>query len=111
MNIQERLQIFFQRLEAAPPAASADEAMALVCGLIERVEDEFCPVPREEPPPGLRFTGRMYPPQADRIWRLKSGEVYAETRRHLIRCFSDGGIRIDDADKNSIALTKPGKQK
>ena len=66
MNIQERLQIFFRRLEAAPPADSAGEAMALVCQLIEQVEDEFCPMPRENPPP-LVFSGRMYAPQADRI--------------------------------------------
>ena len=60
MNIQERLAIFFRRLEATPPATNAEDAMNLVCRLIEEVEDEFCPLPRENPPPGLRFTGRVH---------------------------------------------------
>ena len=65
MNIQERLAIFYRRLEASPPAGSADEALNLVCRLIEEVEDELCPLPREEPPP-KHFTGRMYAPKKDR---------------------------------------------
>ena len=111
MNIQQRLEVFFQRLKDAPPVANAEEAMRLVCRLIEEVEDEFCPLPRENPPPGLRFTGRMYAPQTDRIWPLKSGGLSAETRRHLIYCFPDGRIEIKDADTKTPALTKRGKQK
>jgi hypothetical protein len=110
MNIQERLEIFFQRLKAAPPANSAEEAMALVCRLIEEVEDEFCPIPRENPPPRLRFTGRMYAPQVDRITRLKNRTLVAETRRHLIYCFANGGIRIDDANEDTAVLIKDGKK-
>lgn len=111
MNLQTRLAIFFERLDAAPAAASAPEAMALVCRLIEAVEDEHCPLPRETPPPSLVFTGRMYAPQADRIRRSPSGTLVAETRRHLIRCFPDGKIEIEDADTKTVALTKRGKTK
>ena len=113
MNIQERLQIFFQRLEAAPPAASADEAMALVCQLIEQVEDEFCPVPREEPPP-LTFTGRMYAPRPDRMRRLKpTGQLVADTRHHRIYCQPNGEISIVRMSRFTVATAfhKKGKQK
>ncbi|HXC34948.1 MAG TPA: hypothetical protein VNV43_03685 [Candidatus Acidoferrales bacterium] len=109
MDIQGRLRIFFERLKAAPPASSADEAIALVCRLIEEVEDEFCPLPRESPPPNLRFTGRMYAPQSDRIFRLDDGSILAETRRHLIFCGRNGDIQIENADEESIVLTKAGK--
>jgi len=111
MNIQERLAIFFRRLEAAPPAASAEEAMNLVCRLIEEVEDEFCPLPRENPPPHLRFTGRMYAPGKDRIFPMQGGGLAAEARRHLILCYPNGGIRIEDGDTGNLVLLKSGKEK
>jgi len=41
MELHERLRIFFERLRAAPPARDAEEAMALVCSVLEKVEDEF----------------------------------------------------------------------
>jgi hypothetical protein len=111
MNIQERLEIFFQRLKAAPPANTAEEAMALVCRLIEEVEDEFCPLPRETPPPQLRFTGRMYAPQADRIRRLEGGQLVAATRRHRIYCQPGGAILIRVVHNNDIVLTKEGAKR
>jgi hypothetical protein len=110
MDIRERLEIFFQRLKAAPPANTAEEAMALVCRLIEEVEDELCPLPRETPPPRFRFTGRMYAPQPDRIIKLENGAFVAETRRHLVFCFADGKIRIADADEGTTVLIKDGKK-
>lgn len=109
MDIQGRLRIFFDRLTAAPPTSSANEALALVCRLIEEVEDEFCPIPRENPPPYLRFTGRMYAPQSDRIFRLDDGSILAETRRHMIYCGRNGDIQIENADEESIVFKKPGK--
>lgn len=111
MDIHHRLAEFFKRLEAAPPASNAEEALALVCRIIEEVEDEFCSLPRENPPPTLRFTGRMYAPQKDRIFPLEGGGLVAETRGHLIFCEPNGGIRIDDADDGTIALMKNGRKR
>jgi len=51
MEIHRRLEIFLERWRTAPACHTAEEALALVCGLIEEVEDEFSPGPREEPPP------------------------------------------------------------
>ena len=110
MNIQGRLQIFFARLEAAPPAANAEEAMALVCRLIEQVEDEFCPVPRENPPP-LDFSGRMYAPQNDFMRRLPSGQLVASTRHHRIHCQPDGAIKIVHMPTRDPVLMKLGARK
>jgi hypothetical protein len=111
MNIQERLAVFFQRLEAAPPASSAEEAMALVCHLIEEVEEEFCPLPRENPPPMLRFTGRMYAPQKDRIRRLEGGILMAAARRHRIFCEPNGAVVIRDVHDDAIVLKKDGSKR
>jgi hypothetical protein len=108
MDLQQRLAEFFQRLVAAPPAATADEAMALVCRLIEAVEDELCPFPRTEPPP-LDFTGRMYAPQADRMTRQPDGSLTASTRRHRIICGRDGAITIVHMADKSVVFTKPGR--
>lgn len=83
MNIQQRLDLFLRRLEEAPPAANADEAMSLVCRLIEEVEDELCPLPRQNPAPA-DFTGRMYAPQEDMIKPGLRGGLVATTRRHVI---------------------------
>ena len=55
MDIPQRLAEFFHRLQAAPAAASAEEALALVCRLIEEVENEFCPLPREQQPPSAQL--------------------------------------------------------
>lgn len=109
MDIHQRLSEFFRRLTAAPPAATADEAIALVCRLIEEVEDEHCPVPRTEPPP-LAFTGRMYAPREDYIHRLPDGSLTASTRRHRILCRWDGAITVVHMTDKSVVFTKPGRQ-
>ena len=108
MDIQQRLAEFFRRLDAAPPVASAGEALALVCRLIEDVEDELCPVPRIEPPP-LGFTGRMYAPREDHIQRQPDGALAASTRRHRILCQADGAITVIHMTDKSVVFTKPAR--
>ena|SRR5687767_8688835 len=108
MDIQERLAEFFRRLAAAPPAANAEQALALVCRLIEQIEDELCPVPRQYPAP-RRFTGRMYPPKEDRIQRFADGRIIAETRHHLIHCRADGSISIIHVPTETRVLYKKGR--
>jgi len=107
MDIHERLAEFFRRIESAPAAASADEAMRLVCHLIEQVEDEFCQVPRENPPP-IKFSGRMYAPKRDRMRRLPKGQLVADARHHRIYCQSDGGISIVHMPSRKPVMTKNG---
>jgi hypothetical protein len=107
MDIHERLQVFFQKLADAPPAASAEEALALVCQTIEAVEDEFCSVPRETPAP-LHFTGRMYAPQADHIRIQPCGALVADTRGHRVYCQPDGALSIVALPKRRTVFEKPG---
>lgn len=109
MNIQERLGIFCERLQAAAPAANAQDALALVCRLIEEVEDELCPLPRQESGP-LDFTGRMYPPKSDRVRPGPDGGLVATTRRHRIHCFVDGGITVIHMQTRRIEVTTKGKE-
>jgi hypothetical protein len=108
MDIQQRLAEFFRRLQAAPPVANAGEAMQLVCRLVEEVEDELCPLPREAPPP-IRPTGRMYAPQRDHIDPTPGGGLTARTRRHLIYCGHDGRIIIVHRHSRAVVLRKEGK--
>src|SRR5579863_6252428 len=93
MDISERLALFYRRLEAAPPAATAARAFALICRTLDEVEDEFCPVPKKHPPP-RRFEGRMSIPQADRVMPQADGSWWVETRRHRISVKPDGGFVI-----------------
>lgn len=112
MNISQRLDLFFQRLKDAPPAASAEEAMRLVGRLIEEVEDEFCPLPREEPPP-VGFTGRMYAPREDRMRRiLPQGTLVADTRHHKVFCQPTGEITIQRKSRFALqpVFSKEGRK-
>lgn len=108
MDIQQRLAVFFRRLVEAPPAANAEEALRLVCRLIEDVEDEFCPLPPENPPP-TAAKGRMYAPQSDMIIRHSDGAIQAQTRRHWIYCARDGRIAIVHKLTIETVVKKQGK--
>ncbi len=109
MDITQRLELFFRRLADAPPAASAEEALRLVCRLMEEVEEEFCPVPKENPPPE-HFTGRRYAPQKDRV-RLKEGGILrANTRHHRVYCRPNGGIDIWHVPSDTHILSKAGER-
>lgn len=107
MEIQERLEVFYTRLRAAPACATAQEALALLCRLIEEVEDEFCSVPRQHPPP-LSITGRMYAPHSDHVFPSPDGAIRAETRRHTMHLSPEGAIRIARFDSNDLEFSKPG---
>jgi hypothetical protein len=106
MELHHRLAIFLERLRTAPACRTAKEAFALVCRLIEEVEDEFCPVPPESPPP-FHFTGRMYAPQPDFVREI--GEtLVATTRHHRVWCQPNGAIRIVHVPRKELVLEKRG---
>src|SRR6266567_3788763 len=93
MNIQERLAVFYARLRDAPAAKSAEEAFWLICRTLDEVENEFCSVPKTDPPP-RRFEGRMYSPQPDNIMVQEDGSWLVRTRRHRISIRSNGDFII-----------------
>ena len=108
MDIHERLAEFLRRLHSAPAVGTSKEAFALICQLIEQVEDELCPLPRQNPPPAV-FTGRMYAPLEDNVERFTNGLIVADTRHHRIYCRPDGGISIIHVPSRSPVLYKEGK--
>jgi hypothetical protein len=62
---RERLAEILARLEAAPPAASADEAVASLNAIIDAVEDEMTDIPYDPAAAEQLLTdGRMYGPHA-----------------------------------------------
>jgi hypothetical protein len=107
MELQKRLEIFLERLKNAPPCQSADEALSLISRVLEEIEAEFCPHPREEPPP-MRFTGRMYAPRVDRVERTSEGLLVASSRHHRIYCHPDGAFRIVHVPSRQTVIHKTG---
>jgi hypothetical protein len=108
-TIRERLDEFYCRLAASPPAHSADEALTHICRTLDEVEDELSGLPKQDPPPPPSVrSGRMYPPQADMITRLPDGSVVAGTRRHSLHIGADGSIAIVLSQTGDVEFTKPG---
>lgn len=93
MEIQERLALLYRLLDAAPPTATAEQALALICRTLEAVENEHCKVPRQDTPP-LKFDGRMYSPQPDNIKVRDDGSMWIKTRRHQVLIRTNGGFVI-----------------
>jgi hypothetical protein len=58
MDKHARLEIFCERLQAAPPAQTREEAYALLCRILDAVEDEFSGVLNN--PPSWQTDGRLY---------------------------------------------------
>ncbi|HTV43005.1 MAG TPA: hypothetical protein VMF08_20745 [Candidatus Sulfotelmatobacter sp.] len=103
----KRLQEFLERLEAAPPAGSADEAFGLIVSTLNAVEDELSGVPFR--PENWRTDGRLYPPQEDA--RVKSERPSLRKYRskgHYNFIGLNGSIRIETLDA-AVLLDKPGQ--
>lgn len=106
LSKSDRLAEFGKRLRNAPPAKNADEALGQIGKTLDDVEDAFSGVPKSANP-GLKYDGRMYPPQADNIKRLADGSIKVRTKGNRIDIGANGSIDIFDLNGNSI-LSKPG---
>jgi hypothetical protein len=104
----KRLQEFLERLEAAPPASSADEALGLIVSVLNAVEDELSGVPFR--PENWRTDGRLYPPQEDA--RVKCPERPSlrkyRSKGHYNYIGLNGSIRIETLEAG-VLLDKPGQ--
>ncbi|MBB4636719.1 hypothetical protein [Longimicrobium terrae] len=88
-----RLQEFYRRLSASPPAQSDDEMFVRYCTLLDQVEDELTGIPYD--PSAWMSDGRLYPPQKDRMLRAPAGHVTVfRSRGHLTRLGENGAIEI-----------------
>jgi len=73
----ERLEEFFRRLRALPPAGTFEEAWQQIHETLNQVEEELSGIPNH--PANWQTDGRLYPPQLDR--------EYPVTGHPLVRRF------------------------
>ena len=104
----KRLRFFFERLTGAPPANSADEALALLAKILNEVEDEHSGV--EYNPDAWADDGRMYPPKEDNRRSVVDRPSLRRYRNAKHNTFFglNGSIRIEDLNGN-VLLDKPGR--
>lgn len=103
----KRLREFIRRIQAAPPAGSADEAFVLLAATLTAVEDEFSGVPSR--PELWKSDGRMYPPQEDS--RLKHGRPSVRKYRnkaHYVFIGLNGSVRVETLDAE-VLIDKHGE--
>ncbi len=105
---RERLEEFFRRLAAAPPASDHDEAMQQVSDILNRVEDEMTAIPYD--PTFPLNDGRMYPPQPDskRAVSDRTDVTRYRSKGHSTMIGDNGAIRIIDHGSGDVVFDKPG---
>ena len=105
----DRLQLFFDQLNAAPTAGTEAEAFDLVCQLLNRVEDQHSGVPAN--PTSWEADGRLYPPQPDKrkSFAPRATIIRYRSRDHYLWIEANGAILITDIDyPPKIMLSKAG---
>lgn len=102
----ERLQEFYRRLTAAPPARNNEEMFVRYCTVLNEVEDELTHIPYD--PSAWMTDGRLYPPQKDRMVRASTGDVTVfRSRGHLTHLGDNGAIEIARVD-GTVEFRKAG---
>jgi hypothetical protein len=103
----ERFSEFVRRLNEAPSASSADNALALLTSILNEVEDELAGVPYD--PARWQTDGRLYPPQADsrRTVADRTDVVRYRSRAHNTYIAENGAIEIV-AISGEVILRKTG---
>jgi len=108
-----RLEEFFRRLQALPPANNFEEALRQVATTLNQVEDEFTAIPCN--PETWATDGRMYPPQEDskRLVPDHPQLVRFRSRHHSTYISSNGAIQIHLVTGSTevpeeVIFSKPG---
>ena len=98
--------MFLERLEAATPARSADEALNLVAATLNAVEDEHSGLTLAQDPAGLE---RMGPPKEDNRREVPGSPSLRRYRsiKHNTFIGVNGSIRVQDL-VGKVWLDKPG---
>jgi hypothetical protein len=106
-TLEERLEEFYRRLQAASPVDSADDALKQLGRILDEVEDELSGIPKSSPPPAPDvFDGRMYPPLSDFVIHDSDGAISARTRGHIIEIAADGSITITNKRTQAVEFRK-----
>lgn len=108
MNKSARLEVFYERLQAAPPAETHDEAYELLCATLNAVEDEHSGVPNN--PASWQTDGRLYPPQKDRVYAVPGfPEVLRyNSFKHDTYVASNGAIEVKIIATGAVHFEKSG---
>lgn len=103
-----RLQVFLERLLAAPPSASGDAAKHLIDETLNRVEDDLTDIPFD--PSRWRTDGRMYPVREDNAADVDGHPDVTSyrSRKHETLIRANGAFEIRDALTKDVVLTKAG---
>lgn len=96
-----RLAVFFEKLKAASPASTHDEAFDLLAAVLNEVENELTTIPFN--PSTWQTDGRMYPPQPDSV-RDVAG--YPTVKRY--RSVGHNTLIADNGAIEIMALPFPG---
>lgn len=102
-----RLEEFAARLRAAPPAATAEEALTQLSDILNEVEDEMTSIPYNLAE--WRTDGRLYPPQDDSRHSVPGHPRVVRYRSKEDNTFigANGSIEIQRVDK-SVRVDKAG---
>ncbi len=107
LSLEERLELLYRRLDAAPAPCDAEGALRLLTTILHSVEDRHSGMPRRNSP-GLAYHGLMYPPAEDRVTRHPDGSITATTKGHLIELGSDGSMTMRKRNGGAVVFGKSG---
>ena len=99
----ERLDVFIDRLRAAPRASSHDAALVLLSQILNATEDDLTDIPFN--PAAWQNDGRMYPPQPDAARVQPNGVTRYRSRSHNTYISATGAVTIR-ATSGAILLEK-----
>jgi hypothetical protein len=108
MDKLARLEIFYERLQAAPAAQTGKDAYELLCATLNAVEDEYSGVPYN--PPSWRTDGRLYPPQQDRVYAVPGfpDVLRYNSFKHDTFIASNGAIEVRIIAAGAVDFAKAG---
>lgn len=103
----KRLLEFFRRLNDAPAAHSAEEALDLIAATLNSTEDDFTDIPFD--PEKWQSDGRMYPPQPDSRRQVPDWPSVTRyrSRNHNTFIAANGAIEIVEVN-GPVILRKAG---
>lgn len=108
MDKKARLELFYERLKAAPAAKDHDTAYALICTELDAVEDKHSGVANH--PENWETDGRMYPPQPDSVRKVVDFPEVVRYRHlnHNTFIATNGAIEVQRVDTKEVQFAKPG---
>ena len=106
LSKKERLDIFYKRLNSAPPTSNDSDAFSLLSDTLNAVEDEYTSI--SYTPESWASDGRMYPHHNDnKITETKDITRY-RNRNHNTYVGSNGSIKIVSIREGEVVLDKAG---